>query len=1013
MTKDELEDLILRAKNPKKIAAAFSGMDEKDRKVLSTHAQRLLKQLENSKADKLASPRLAKHINSRKGEVWSHWHKPDTVNARLSVLAAGPLSAVKRMHFYWGDELWAIIDKIIVDRKPAWLDDWIAHDLEQEFSSISFYRIWAWMKDGICKQPDVDGFYVRFANYMMSTGFYDKGPGVPISKALNKEPELKEFVWSLFRIESNAFNTNSWFKKGAADDHETWTEALINMSIAGDLDRQRLLDASLDGLWTDLKQNQLSGFHKFHKALKPTPEERSARQSAYLTLLSHSVGHVIKFGLDNASALEKAKLLDVDAFLAEVPNVFLQDGKGNAVAAVKLMGRILKSQPKKAKAVLAVLPDALRHQNADVQKLALEIIGKNTDLIDGDIRSSISDAADFVSASVRSQLAPYLDVEPENELDQEAETEIEIDTQGLDVRQKKALRINEILRDGPFEYWPVSQNILDHNVLNGLEKLKPIEDEDELISAISHAVEVIDSPNDIERIVDGISRCADPASGDFKDKTAPLLLRIEKKRDSDSQKGLRYYGNVSAAIMDLIYTWLTKKHHKSPQKKFEKHVTALIPAALYIREITARVQKNQPRGLLTFPTHSNGWIDPIIWVERLAQFEKDDVQLSEYEVSLSVLRLAPENRDKALKKVSDLAGDIGRLARFALGGDDRPTAQDKKRYGMWVSASRCREPYGGVSELLTELKLKDKWPGGLQPAEYHWRPFTESQKSHFGDETYHFSRLDIQILAKGSMAQSEQKSAGLLPKLKNLLTTEWERMPTAAPNARTRQKYYWGSELNAIYLSQWLSFQWPQCPSTAHITGVENLLSRIDEDSSSWEPNFGFLNALFQRGRPWDEPAHLLLCMALAGKDADAKGLAIDTMIEGIEAGLFDVDICAGVLIKLASGGWLKLNRLGDNLMTVAETSPLHAAVIGSLVQKWIQNVDLKQRYIFRMFEVLLEAQSMVRQALDSNTSEALKTLKGSSKAAKTAKSLISLKDHSTPDQHMALKQAAIAGRVS
>jgi hypothetical protein len=38
---------------------------------------------------------------------------------------------------------------------------------------------------------------------------------------------------------------------------------------------------------------------------------------------------------------------------------------------------------------------------------------------------------------------------------------------------------------------------------------------------------------------------------------------------------------------------------------------------------------------------------------------------------------------------------------------------------------------------------------------------------------------------------------------------------------------------------------------------------------------------LFQRNRPWDEPAHLLLCLGLLAKEVDVRDLAIDALIDG------------------------------------------------------------------------------------------------------------------------------------
>lgn len=85
---------------------------------------------------------------------------------------------------------------------------------------------------------------------------------------------------------------------------------------------------------------------------------------------------------------------------------------------------------------------------------------------------------------------------------------------------------------------------------------------------------------------------------------------------------------------------------------------------------------------------------------------------------------------------------------------------------------------------------------------------------------------------------------------------------------------------------------------------------------------------MFQPERPWGEIGHLLLCIGLIGKDADARGLAVDALIEGINARLFDPALFAATIVQLARGEWVKSNRLGEALILVVPLSPLHAAVV-------------------------------------------------------------------------------------
>ena len=106
MSPEELETLVLDAKDAKDIRIAFEGMDEKDRKKLSTAASKLHKQLWDGKAGAGASERLQRHLASRKGEAYTHWNSRANHNAALAVFAVGPLSAVRKWQVRpnYGDE---------------------------------------------------------------------------------------------------------------------------------------------------------------------------------------------------------------------------------------------------------------------------------------------------------------------------------------------------------------------------------------------------------------------------------------------------------------------------------------------------------------------------------------------------------------------------------------------------------------------------------------------------------------------------------------------------------------------------------------------------------------------------------------------------------------------------------------------------------------------------------------------------------------------------------------------
>jgi hypothetical protein len=989
MTPDELETIVLDAHGPVKLQKALEHLDEKARTKLSSPAQKLYSQLHNSKANEDASDQLKRFIAGRTGEIWNHWNARENRTAILALFGVGPVSILKKQSIYIGHKDRDILQKIIRDRRPKWLDNWIEFDLERDGSQLNFGLLRHWIRDGVCSKPTVDGYYRMFAWYLARTGFYNRDEKVPpISKQLLDDPDLFDDIDGLFRVENIAFNTNSWLKKGANDEWETWTDALIKLSSQGHIDRNRLLTLALDGLTLDLKQNQLSGFHGFYKRMAPTADELSRHQQNYIDLLCHPVGHVAKFAIEMLGAVEKQGLLDTSRVLTEIQTVFLSEGKGNAVAALKLIGRVISRQKGAVVEALEAICEALRHAHADVQAQALDLLEKHEGQLSEEHVSALIQAEAFVSASNRHRLA-----------------RLSKQISGVDgaVAEPANNAAAAQLASGPsaaaepidnLAYAPITGDINDRHVLFGEDRIVPIKSVDELIQTMLHAVEVVDSPDEIERIIDAICRLAGERGADFNAKVAPLLHRIEQGQVGSNSIVLGGAG-LGLAFMDLIYTWLTGQFHRTPERKdqysqYYDEVDAFVPVSVHLRALTKRVAQKRNFTRLSVPTHKGGWIDPLDWIDRLLRVATDQAVIDGMDFRLSLLRLAPDNRPQALIKADALPQSLRRIVSFALGGDISPAKADRKSYAAWITAARCRAPFKDWSDEFAVLDIKDEQPDGLRPASYEWQ--SAQKKKLYENQTLKNPDFYIAVKCEGEAEHTESKR-GLLAKFQQALggaiTTDWRELPTAAATKRMEKKYYWYGELTTTWMSQWLAYIWPQNPSAAFIRGAAKLVQRIDENSSSWNPGFGFVHSLFQKNRPWGEPGHLLLCLGLVGKDADAKGLAVDALIEGVDGRLFDPEIFAATMAKLAEGKWVKFNRLGDALMQVVQISDLHAYIIGDAIQKWIPAMDFTQKNTFQLLEVLVEAQAVAGTNVAPAARDALRSIHGSGKAAKLAKRLL------------------------
>lgn len=975
LTYDELEALVVDTGDKWALPRALAPLDEKARAKLSAPMQKLYRQLQATKVDATASERLKAVLAARDSGTWTYWNSAERRHATLGLFALCPVSVVKkRQIFIWEYQL-PLLDRIIRDRRPAWLDEWIAHDLESGSTYLDFATLRGWIRDEVCAKPEVDRYYRMFAGYLMRPGHPRKKEVIPpITAQLLADPALLADVEGLFRVETGAFDANTWLQANAAPDYESWTDALLTLSADGHLDRARLLRSALDGLTRDFKQTQLSGFHRFYRQMAPTEVELLAHQRDYIDLLCHPVGHVVKFAIDMLAGLAKKDALDAASALRELPLVFSGDGKGNALAALKLLKHIITRHTQNAREALIVVGEALRHAHPDVQSSALDILDAHHAQITQEILAQLREMAPFIAASNRSRFAHLL-AGPDQDQGRE--------TAGAPPPSAASTAITPSLA-----YRPIADDGIEPPILRPEDAIAPIETVDALINAVLHAAEVVDSPDEIERIIDGISRLATARPADFDARVAPLLHRLETGGGSNSI--ILGTMGVGGALLDLIYTWLTGQLYRTPSEEpaYFTSEDGFVPVRAHLRAIAGHIHRGDARPLLSAPTHKGGWIDPLAWVERLRQTH-DDAIADSMDFRLSMLRLAPDHRAEARAQAAALPAPLRRIVDFALGGDARPAQADRARYAAWITAARCRDPYRDWSAELAPLNLDDQYPDGVRPARYIWR--SSHTPHHYDNIRTKLPELTLSVTCEsGDVAV--KGAGGMLDRITSAFriqrATDWSSLPTAALNRRMDAKPRLFGDFNRPWVTQWLSFIWPQNPAAACMRGVTRLMLRTDDSSSSWSPSHGFLQSLFQRGRPWREPGHLLLCVGLVGKDADARGLAIDALIEGIDARLFDPDVFAATIARLAEGAWIKYNRLGDALMPVVHVSPLHAHAVSEALQRWLPNLELTQKNAFRLLEVLVEAQALTNEPIKADIRTLLKGLTGSSKAAKIAKQL-------------------------
>lgn len=728
-----------------------------------------------------------------------------------------------------------------------------------------------------------------------------------------------------------------------------------------------MLDASLEGLTHDVKQNQLSGVHKFHRALEPTPDEMRVRQTEYLSLLCHRTGHVAKFALDMAAKLHQMGALDCERFFQESPTVFLQPVKGNAIAALKLTGKILKKKSALLDRAVPSIEEALRSDSVEVQTLALDLLDAHLSRLSPAQITKLSSQDQLILPAARARFEAVL---------------------GSHTSRESA----EATPPLPHRYAPALILFGQRPILPTVEPLTPIATLDELVRSVSHAVEHVDSADEIERIIDGISRLCGERPTDFEARVAPLRHRLERGGSTSHRGLMRGWNEGALALIDLVNTWLAGRLITSQPSPYTRSATdAFVPMQTLLRAAARRVAQSKGQQLLSAPTHQNGWIDPRIWVARLIESEQSGSAIEQVDLSYSLLRLTPDGRAEALAHCGELSAGTQRIATFTLGGDDKPTSEDKRIHAVWISAARARNPVADWKQLFAPLNLDDAWPDSVRPTIYSWRAFTEARKNGAAEWKEHRFVLERKVADETEEAPARDVRHAISAMLTGPVRVDWKDVPSAALSHTSKGEKRWTYDYSSIWVSQWLSHLWPQNAAPAFATAADRLALRLDADGSNLEPGAGYLECLFQKNRAWGEMGHLALLLGLAGKDADACGLAIDALVQGIENEQFDPVLFGSVLAKFAESGWLKPARVAQSLRQATRVSALHALAISDAIQNALPGLDMRASNMFSIVELLLECRITLQRPLDAEASALLGELKGEGKLVKAARQLLAL----------------------
>ena len=406
----------VEACNPRKVAELLLAVDEAQRRAAAPAAQRLY-----AASDKVMDARLEAAV--------------------VAVFGTGtPAQVVARGWLRDDDEH----RQLARARPRAW-----AHELAERAPVRGWALIRGLVRDGLIDEPMTDAYVLGMISH---DPWRRPGVQVPLLEWLREDRDLLETsLWRLFEVEGGGEDSLAAHDKYVGPDR-SWGHALTTLADTGELDRQRLLDASLAALRRDWLPFRAQWMTAFHTGLAPTVEERAARAGDYAALLRAQAPAVVGFAVTALTQLQKAGRLDEALLLRSASPAVLARAKSTATAAVRLVARSAAANPRLAERVLA---DAQGSEHAEVRA-----------------------AADKALAALTGQAAPA-----------------------------RATRSTQVSIAPPPREQPAIGD------LSLRKALLPVADLEDLAARLAAVLERADDPDELELVLDGLSRlCAEPGA---------------------------------------------------------------------------------------------------------------------------------------------------------------------------------------------------------------------------------------------------------------------------------------------------------------------------------------------------------------------------------------------------------------------------------------------------------------------------------------------------------------------
>ncbi len=574
------------------------------------------------------------------------------------------------------------LENIIPWYVPTWFSDVIN---EEEPYQLDYLRMMDLHRKGLLN-PSRNLIVSKLVN---AIHYWDKDTKDYINtlENLEKYPEtLNEHIWYLFEQESEINWMGRW-----GGGRKNWVDVFKEYSESKQINREKLLKATINTATKGFNKTLSGWFMDLLMELNPTEKELLNLQGELFSALNSPHSKVVNTVLKYFKTLVVHKAFKVNIFIENASILLNSATKSVVTSTLMIFEKMAKSHSNLQHDICLKSCEALVNTDEKIQLRASKIIEKFTKN-KAELSEEISMYADNLYASSKEILKDFIEEETEMIDDFEVE-KIQL------LSDENRIETYETLDDLIFF---VSQAI-DNNEVYHID----------LLLSYLPKLNVFINEENVSKLEPILKRAFDfSVKTDWSKKVGELEVKVSKLINDFGEILIEKYPTQLSHFIDFknkeiekirAIDWLAKRKsyliERIPLEKRELPLDYNRVHYLLFRKSKELLSKNLDLSLLSMPTHSPCWIDPITLIQRIHNYEKANVEIDIYDFQVAMGRLPMGNIPATLSEKIKTIKDKELQQVFAYHFDVESLKKENiKTPELWLQSVLCRD-------ILEEIQL--------------------------------------------------------------------------------------------------------------------------------------------------------------------------------------------------------------------------------------------------------------------------------------------------------------------